>query len=596
MIMLHTDRFLRVTLPLCLIFAMLFSMVGCAPASDTPTGTNSGVTDPVPTESSVPTQSSPTTEPSEPSTPSVPTEPSEPSTPSAPTEPTEPSNPSVPTEPSEPSTPSVPTEPSEPSTPSVPTEPSEPSTPSVPTEPSEPSTPSVPTEPSEPSTPSEPTQDDVLASQPPKSLKILAIGNSFSTDSMEYLFQIAKNAGVEEIVLGNLSYSGCSLDQHYSFAKADSGSYTYYKNTAGSWRSTKNYKLSDAVKDEQWDFISLQQTSKTCGLPASYSKLDGLVSIVRSYNSSAKLVWNMTWAYQQDSTHSSFPNYNSNQMTMYNMIISTTLECISPDIFSLVIPCGTSIQNARTSFMGDTLTRDGYHLDMQIGRYIAGLTWFAALTNCSVANITYNPSPTLITEEMMLAAKDAVEDSIREPYAVTQSTHTTGSRPGSKPTTDPSTMLDPADFIEADTSLATSYGVDLTQYTQLKWDYLENAYWYCTSKPGLSKPSSTASTYQQNVCSDRKYSISELPVGTIFILDSGWQYRLEIYVEENAKYTGARPGLSTQPFFVLTEDFLNGCNYIAWNISSSPKTDISAIYQQAACHLRIYIPNTDSPA
>ena len=40
----------------------------------------------------------------------------------------------------------------------------------------------------------------------PKSLKILAIGNSFSTDSMQYLNQIAKCAGVETIVLGNLYY------------------------------------------------------------------------------------------------------------------------------------------------------------------------------------------------------------------------------------------------------------------------------------------------------------------------------------------------------------------------------------------------------
>ena len=37
-----------------------------------------------------------------------------------------------------------------------------------------------------------------------KSLKILAVGNSFSVDGMEYLYQIAKNAGVEEIILGNL--------------------------------------------------------------------------------------------------------------------------------------------------------------------------------------------------------------------------------------------------------------------------------------------------------------------------------------------------------------------------------------------------------
>ena len=30
-----------------------------------------------------------------------------------------------------------------------------------------------------------------------------------------------------------------------------------------------------------------------------------------------KFVWQMTWAYQQNSTHSAFPSYDKNQMKMY---------------------------------------------------------------------------------------------------------------------------------------------------------------------------------------------------------------------------------------------------------------------------------------
>ena len=62
-----------------------------------------------------------------------------------------------------------------------------------------------------------------------KSLKILAIGNSFSVDAMEYLYQIAKNAGVEEIILGNLHYASCDLTKHYAFSSRDSAEYVYYK-------------------------------------------------------------------------------------------------------------------------------------------------------------------------------------------------------------------------------------------------------------------------------------------------------------------------------------------------------------------------------
>ena len=426
----------------------------------------------------------------------------------------------------------------------------------------------------------------------PKSLKILAIGNSFSTDSMQYLYEILKDGGVEEIVLGNLYYAGCSLDQHFKFGKADSADYTYYKHTGRGWIKTQNYKMSQSLTDEKWDYVSLQQTSKTCGLTNSYSKLDEMIAMVKEKCPDAKLIWNMTWAYQQDSTHSSFPNYKNDQMTMYNMIIDVVNTVITPLNFDVMIPCMTSIQNARTSFMGDTLTRDGYHLDYYIGRYIAGLTWYAAITGGSVDDIKYNPSSAKITDDMMIAAKEAVKTAIANPLAVTQSTVMTGQRPADDaPIDDPSIKLDPADFIEADTTLAKTHNIDLSKYTQLQWNYLENTYWNSTSKATTTVPKSTAGTYQQNVCCDRKYSITELPVGTVFIVDEGWQYRLEGFVTENAKYTGTRPGMVTQNFFVLDANFLGDMKYLVWNISSNPKSDISKLYEQAACHLRIYVPN-----
>ena len=438
----------------------------------------------------------------------------------------------------------------------------------------------------------ETTAEEIKNTEPPKSLKILAIGNSFSTDSMQYLYEIMKDGGVEEITLGNLYYGGCSLDQHYQFGRTDSASYTYYKNTGRGWVKTEGYKMSQALNNEKWDYVSLQQTSKTCGLTNSYGRLDEMIDIVKKACPDAKLIWNMTWAYQQDSTHSSFPNYGKDQMKMYNMIINVVNEVITPLNFDVMIPCMTSIQNARTSFMGDTLTRDGYHLDYYIGRYIAGLTWYAAITGGSVDGITYNPSTAKITDDMLRAAKEAVTTAIKTPLAVTQSTVTTGTRPeGDAPIEDPSIQLSPADFIEADTKLAAQNNIDLSKYTLLEWNYLENTYWNSTSKATTTVPKSSAGTYQQNVCCDKKYTLTEVPVGTIFIVDEGWQYRLEGFVTEDAKYTGKRPGMITQNFFVLDANFLGDMNYLVWNIASNPKTDISKLYAQAACHLRIYVPN-----
>ncbi len=430
----------------------------------------------------------------------------------------------------------------------------------------------------------------------PESLKLLAIGNSFSTDCMEYLWKMLRDAGVKNITLGNLYYGVCTMAEHLSFATNDSASYTYYKSTKGTWIVSKSYKMSTALAEEDWDIITLQESSKTCGVDsafkASYKKL---VDYVRSKNTTAKLVWNMTWAYQQDSTHSAFPNYGNDQMKMYNMLIDCVKNYpLKDENVSYIIPVGTAVQNARTSFLGDHLTRDGYHLNKDYGRYLAALTWTCAITGVDPATIKYNPASMVITADMVKVACEAITAAIKTPYAVTESTIKTGegSLGGTAETsvTDPAEILNPEDFYEADKAIAAKNNVNLDNYTLLKWEYLGNTYWNCTSKAGTTTPGSGGSTYNQNVCTKEKYSLTDVPLGTVFICDAGWQYRIELFNNTTDKFTGSRPALTTIEFFELNSDFMQGAKYLTWNIAASPKADISAIFAQAAVHLRVYVP------
>lgn len=89
-------------------------------------------------------------------------------------------------------------------------------------------------------------------------LKILTIGNSFSVDCMQFVYNIAKAAGVQKIKLGNLYISGCSLETHLNNAKSDAKAYTFYTNNSGTWVTNSNYKLSAGVKSDNWDFVSFQ--------------------------------------------------------------------------------------------------------------------------------------------------------------------------------------------------------------------------------------------------------------------------------------------------------------------------------------------------
>ena len=251
-----------------------------------------------------------------------------------------------------------------------------------------------------------------------KSIKILAVGNSFSVDAMNrHLYQMFEAAGYDEIHLGILYVGGCSVDQHYNYIKNNSGSYQYQENKNGSWTYTENYKAADAFALTDWDIVTVQQVSGSSGMPDTYGNLDALVDLIRPQIGKAKLYWQMTWAYQQDSDHYDFAHYNNDQMTMYNAIVSTVKAKIDGHTaFDGIIPSGTAVQNLRTSTLGDTLTADGYHLENTIGDYTAALTWFTTLTGNDPFSMFYYPAGTV---EHFYEIADAVEKAVANPDKVT---------------------------------------------------------------------------------------------------------------------------------------------------------------------------------
>jgi len=269
----------------------------------------------------------------------------------------------------------------------------------------------------------------------PKSIKILAIGNSFSTDGLEYVYQIAVDAGIKDITLGNLYIGGCSLFTHWENARTNAANYKYRKNNSGEWIDRKNSTMEYGIQDENWDVITIQQVSGNSGDLKTYnSDLDNLVAYVTSKktNPDAKIAWHMTWAYQAGSKHPNFAKYDKNQITMYNAIVSTVTEKIAlTNAFQVIIPTGTAIQNMRTSYVGDTLTRDGYHLSLNLGRYIASMTWVKVLTGASIDNISWVPNAGEIPETLLPVIKEAVNNAVQNPFSVTQSSYT--KRPPSPP-------------------------------------------------------------------------------------------------------------------------------------------------------------------
>lgn len=261
-----------------------------------------------------------------------------------------------------------------------------------------------------------------------KTLKVLAIGNSFSNNTMEHLYDIAIAEGMTDVTLGRLYIGSCSLQMHATNALADAPAYTYYKNTIGLWDKTENATLLQALQDESWDIITMQQNSGNSGQPASYDGyLERLIDYVNQNktNPNAKFVWHMTWAYQGDSDHKAFADYGCSQDLMYKAIVDATQQKIlTNDAFCAVIPAGTAVQNARTSYFGDNLTKDGYHLN-ELGKVIATYCWYATLTGKTLDKISINQVPGLaLSDSNKEVIMESVNSALRTPYAVTVSTYT----------------------------------------------------------------------------------------------------------------------------------------------------------------------------
>ncbi|MBD5328798.1 MAG: DUF4886 domain-containing protein [Bacteroides sp.] len=254
------------------------------------------------------------------------------------------------------------------------------------------------------------------AAQP---LKVLAIGNSFSEDATEQDLSAMAALGGHDIIIGNLYYPACSIERHWNNLTNDRGDYSFRKiYTDGRADTISNCTLTRALREEAWDIITFQQGSAVSGIYSSYRYLPALIKRVRQIvGNHPKFLWHQTWAYAPTSSHPGFKKYSSDQIRMYAAILYCTKRVLAdnPELKGL-IPTGTAIQDARTSFLGNDLTRDGYHLDFTTGRYIASCTWYGVLFSQPFSIATYLPAGMTLEEGEV--CRKAAQEAIKNPYKI----------------------------------------------------------------------------------------------------------------------------------------------------------------------------------
>lgn len=220
-------------------------------------------------------------------------------------------------------------------------------------------------------------------------MNILCIGNSFSEDATRYLHQISDG----ELYVRNLYIGGCSLERHWNNIVSGASEYEWQKNG----RMLKMTSINEAITKKKWDFVTVQQVSQDSGMIDTYEPyLTNILNFIKENCPNAKIAFHRTWAYDDNSTHVGFVNYGNSRKKMIEEIIKVTGFYAKKHSLE-VIPNGEAIEMARdlAEFQGErNINRDGYHLSLDYGRYLAGLVMYGFFTKCDPTSVTYEPEKT----------------------------------------------------------------------------------------------------------------------------------------------------------------------------------------------------------
>lgn len=253
-------------------------------------------------------------------------------------------------------------------------------------------------------------------------MKILSIGNSFAIDTMTHLAKVALDLGVKEVKIACLYIGGCSINRHWNNAQHDLAEYQYYVDEGDGWKITPNVSIRTAVMEEEWDWISIQHGTGDGSFytkAESYVNLRSLVQHVKSIAwDGAKIAFNMAWVGEKGKKHHEIEYYDGNQEAFFKNIVSVTRTVVGAiSEIDMISPTGVAVQNARTSKLS-TLTRDHFHLTKDVGRYLASLTFFKALTGMNIETIQWAPNG--VSAYAKEVAIESVKNAFSNPYHVTK--------------------------------------------------------------------------------------------------------------------------------------------------------------------------------
>jgi len=239
-------------------------------------------------------------------------------------------------------------------------------------------------------------------------LKILAIGNSFSSDATRYLHEISI-AGKIPIKVVNLFIGGCSLETHYINMMNDNKDYLLDFNG----KSTGFYvSIKEALKSDEWDFVTMQQASHFSPDYNTYMPfLKHLSEYVKYHAPQAEQVFHRTWAYENGSERLCVELGYKAHSDMFKNIKAASEKAVNEVGIKRIIPSGDLIEKMVLEGI-QNIYLDTYHLSLGLGRFAIASLWYKFFTGQNIKDNDFVKFDEGINDSVLKKIKNIVDETI----------------------------------------------------------------------------------------------------------------------------------------------------------------------------------------
>ncbi len=247
---------------------------------------------------------------------------------------------------------------------------------------------------------------NLISDATPKNIKILGIGNSYTRDSLRWVWKILKELGYENVVVGHGYWGASTLAQQYS--SRSSGSFEYWKyTTSQNATKTSSKSLDFILADEAWDVVVFQQQSDEAGQYNSFVSdsfdINDFVSYVKLNisNSSLRIGIALTWSHATGYSGDKFAQYYNSDPAVQLAAIKSVIPQVANHMSqcNYVVNVGIAIEQGRLNTylnaLGSQMLRsDKNHLQYGIPSYMAGLVYALTICNVDITELTWYPTST----------------------------------------------------------------------------------------------------------------------------------------------------------------------------------------------------------